>query len=66
MTKKIIDFDQLIFDGKNYLIKRLLYRAKATQNYQRNWRHTASEVEPFQKNIKKGIYCHITQPVISE
>ncbi len=41
MTKKIIDFDQLILDGRNYLIKNLHYREQTTYNYQGNWRQIA-------------------------
>jgi integrase len=41
MTKKITDFDQLILDGKNYLIRNLHYRAKSAYNYQRCWRGMA-------------------------
>jgi integrase len=49
MTKKITDFDQLILDGKNYLIKNLHYRAKTTYNYQRNWRRIARDMR--ERNI---------------
>jgi site-specific recombinase XerC len=38
MTKKITDLNQVILDGKNYLIRHLHYRAKTAYNYQRHWR----------------------------
>lgn len=60
MTKKITDFDQLILDGKNYLIKNLNYRAKTTYNYQRVWRRIARymrsrNISVYSINVEKEI-----------